>query len=168
MRAAGPSDAAGCAAVYAPYVRDTAVSFETEPPSAVDVAARIAGSHAWLVAESAGSVVGYAYGTRHRERAAYRFACDVSVYLAPGATGHGLGRRLYTALFPLLAAQGLVTALAGVALPNPASLALHRSLGFAEVGVYRGVGFKFGAWHDVLWLQRDLAPRSETGPPPNA
>ena len=158
IRPAVAADAGACAAIYAPYVRDTAVSFETSPPSAADMAARIAAAHAWLVADVGGEVVGYAYATRHRERAAYRWACDVSVYLAPPAQGRGLGRVLYTELFNALAARGFVTALAGVALPNDASVGLHRAMGFEDVGVYRNIGFKAGSWHDVLWLQRALGP----------
>ena len=159
IRAATPDDAAACRAVYAPFVRGTAVSFETSVPTVEEMATRIAGSsssHAWLVAVTGDDVVGYAYATRHRERAAYRWACDVSVYLAPSVRGQGLGRALYEALFARLTERGFVTALAGIALPNEASIGLHRAMGFETVGVYRAIGFKFGAWHDVCWLQRSL------------
>lgn len=160
VRPATPDDAAGCSAVYAPYVRDTVVSFEESVPTVDEMRSRISSvlpTHAWLVAvDPAGDVLGYAYASQHRSRPAYRWACDVSVYLAPPAQRRGLGRSLYGALFARLVERGFVTALAGVALPNDASLGLHRTLGFEDVGVYRNIGFKFGAWHDVCWLQRSL------------
>ncbi len=161
IRSATPADAAGCLAVYAPYVRDTSVTFETTVPGVAELRRRIESSlatHAWLVAETAaGTVIGYAYASQHRTRPAYRWACDVSVYLAVDAPRRtGTGRSLYTALFERLAARGFVTALAGVALPNEASIGLHRASGFEAVGVYRDIGFKNGAWHDVCWLQRSL------------
>lgn len=159
IRDAITADAAACAAVYAPYVRDTAVSFELEPPSAAEMATRIAAAqraHAWLVAEYAGEVVGYAYGSGFKSRPAYRFTCEVSVYLRPGLGRRGLGRALYDVLLPRLAARGHHTAVAGMTRPNPASEGLHRSCGFEPVGVFRGVGWKLGAWHDVLFVQRPL------------
>lgn len=144
--------------MYAPFVRDTAVSFETTPPTAAEMAARITSAPAWFVAVADEQVVGYAYATGHRERAAYRWACEVSVYVDPTAQRRGVGRALYAALFDRLVERGFVTALAGIALPNDASVGLHRSLGFTDVGVYRDIGHKLGAWHDVLWLQRRLRP----------
>lgn len=159
IRWAGPDDAAGCRAIYEPFVLDTAVSFETSVPTVAEMGARIAAaleSHAWLVAVVDGDVVGYAYASAHRSRPAYQWACDVSVYLAPSARGQGLGRALYSGLFSRLVERGFVTALAGVALPNDASLGLHRALGFEVVGTYRNIGFKLGRWHDVCWLQRSL------------
>lgn len=135
------------------------MSFETSVPTVAEMGARIAAaleSHAWLVAVVDGDVVGYAYASAHRSRPAYRWACDVSVYLAPSARGQGLGRALYSALFSRLVERGFAIALAGVALPNDASLGLHRALGFVDVGTYRNIGFKLGRWHDVCWLQRSL------------
>ncbi len=154
--ASSPVDAAACAAIYAPYVRHTAISFEIEPPTAAEMTRRIAGAICWLVAERDGAVVGYAYATRHRERAAYRWACDVSVYVAGEEHGRGVGRALLETLLDTLATSGFRMACAGVALPNPASEGLHRSLGFVDVGVFRAIGWKHGAWHDVLWMQRHL------------
>ena len=122
-------------------------------------------THAWLVLEDGGRVVGYAYGTPFRPRAAYRWACEVSVYLEPGRRRSGGGRALYAALLPRLAARGYRTALAGMTLPNEASVGLHRALGFEPVGTYRRIGFKFGEWHDVAWTQLmlvdDDAPPAE-------
>ena len=161
VRRAVPEDAAACRAVYAPYVEDTAISFETEPPTVAQMRARIeAGlaTHDWQVLEVDGVLRGYAYGGPFRTRSAYRFACEVSVYLEPGLRRTGGGRRLYDALFPHLVERGFLTALAGMTWPNEASEGLRRAVGFETVGTYRRVGWKLGAWHDVLWLQRELAP----------
>ncbi|WP_260926576.1 arsinothricin resistance N-acetyltransferase ArsN1 family B [Novosphingobium sp. 9] len=159
IRNAIPQDAAACAAIYAPFVTDTCVSFELEAPDTEEMARRIARygtSHVWLVAERAGQVLGYAYGSPHRDRAAYASSCDVGIYVDPAAARQGVGRALYGALLPMLAAQGRHAAFAGIALPNAASIALHEGMGFAPLGIYREVGWKLGAWHDVGWWQRLL------------
>jgi len=157
IRPAIAGDAAACAAIYAPVVRDTAISFEVVAPDAAETARRIEAAHVWLVAVAPhGEVVGYAYSSPHRERAAYRYAVDVSVYVAPHARGCGIAGRLYEDLLEQTAALGLRRAYAGIALPNPASVALHESAGFRPVGVYERVGWKLGRWHDVGWWQRDL------------
>jgi L-amino acid N-acyltransferase YncA len=160
VRDAVPGDAVRCAEIYAPYVRDTAISFETAPPTAADVARRIADAqrdHAWLVLEGDdGAVIGYAYGGPFLSRAAYRWSSAVSVYLDGAHRGSGGGRALYEALFDRLAGRGIRTLLAGVAVPNEASEGLHRALGFEPVGTYRRVGWKLGRWHDVAWWQKDL------------
>ncbi|SFF84380.1 GNAT family N-acetyltransferase [Blastococcus tunisiensis] len=166
VRDAVPADAARCAEIYAPYVRDTAISFETEPPDAGEVAQRIAAAqreHAWLVLEDGGGVTGYAYGGPFMSRTAYRWSATVSVYLDGSRRRAGGGRALYSALFDRLADRGIRTVLAGIALPNEASEGLHRALGFAPVGTYRRVGWKLGRWHDVAWYQRDLVAER---PPP--
>lgn len=171
IRHADPDrDADACAAIYAAFVRDSAVSFEEQPPDGDELARRIervSRLYPWLVAEDAGAVTGYAYASAHRERAAYRWAVDVAVYVAVDARRRGVGRRLYQALLPLLAQQGLYCACAGITLPNPASVALHEALGFAPVGVYRQIGWKAGAWRDVGWWQRQLRPPGDgaAGPP---
>jgi phosphinothricin acetyltransferase len=159
VRDATEADAAACAAIYAPYVRDTAITFETEPPDAAEFARRIAAAtarHAWLVLEDDGRVTGYAYGGPFKERAAYRYACEVSVYLERGLRRSGGGRALYSALLARLAERGFRTAAAGMTQPNEASAGLHRALGFVPVGTFRRVGWKHGGWHDVAWVQRDL------------
>jgi L-amino acid N-acyltransferase YncA len=161
VREATAADAAACAAIYAPYVTDTAVSFETEPPGPDEMAARIAAAHEWLVLEHGGRVVGYAYAGRFAPRAAYRWACEVSVYLERGCQRTGGGRALYGALLPRLAARGFRVAVAGMTLPNDASVGLHRAMGFEPVGTYRRIGYKHGAWHDVAWTQRVLADGDE-------
>ncbi|WP_375502975.1 GNAT family N-acetyltransferase [uncultured Jatrophihabitans sp.] len=169
IRDATAADAVSCAAVYAPYVQDTAVSFELEAPSAAQMAERIAAAqqgHAWLVVADARQVLGYAYGGEFKSRAAYRFACEVSVYLAPGLGRHGLGRALYDVLLPRLAQLGYHQAVAGMTLPNAASEGLHRALGFEPVGVYRAIGWKFERWHDVLFVQRPLLDSPDPPDPP--
>jgi len=161
-------DAAACAAIYAPHVEGSAVSFEEEPPDAGEMQARIVrygASHAWLVAEREGEVAGYAYATAFNERPAYRWSTSVSVYVAERARGQGVGRALYEALFERLRERGFRMACAGITLPNEASERLHDSLDFEQVGVNPGIGFKEGAWRDVGWYQLELAPASE-GPPP--
>jgi L-amino acid N-acyltransferase YncA len=168
VRDADPDhDGFACAEIYAPYVADTASTFEYEPPSAEEMARRIATAYVWLVAELDGRAIGYAYGGRHQARAAYRWAADVSVYVDRDHRGAGAGRALYTRLLERLRAAGLWTLCAGITQPNPASNGLHRAMGFVQVGSYRRIGWKHGAWHDVLWWQLDLHP-GEPGPPPTA
>lgn len=168
IRDATPADAAACAAIYAPYVTDTAISFELEPPSTAEMAARITATqatHAWLVLEHDGEVVGYAYGGAYRARPAYRWSTEVSVYVDRGRQRTGGGRALYQALFDRLEARGYRTLVAGMALPNDASIALHRALGFELVGTQRRIGWKHGEWRDVTWMQRtvgdDAVPPTE-------
>jgi L-amino acid N-acyltransferase YncA len=166
IRGAVPADASGCAEIYAPYVTDTVITFETVPPDAVEMAARITtavDSHAWLVLLDAGRIAGYAHGSPYRARAAYRWSCEVSVYLELGRRRTGAGRMLYDALFTRLVERGFCTAVAGMTLPNDASVGLHRAMGFEPVGTYRRIGWKHGAWHDVAWTQRSLG---RAGDPP--
>lgn len=172
VRAATPADAAAIAALYAPYVRDTTISFETEPPDAAEMGARMAaggGLYPWLVAEADGRLAGYAYACAFRPRAAYRYAVETSVYLAAGAAGRGLGSALYRPLLACLERQGFTQAIAAITLPNEASLRLHERHGFAAAGVYRRVGWKMGQWLDVGLWQRPLAaeetPPREPRPP---
>lgn len=168
IRDADPArDAAACAAIYAPHVEGSAVSFEEQAPDAAELAARIrryGASHAWLVAEQEGEVVGYAYSTPFNERPAYRWSASVSVYVAAGEGGRGVGRTLYGALFDRLRERGLRMACAGITLPNEASVGLHESLGFERIGINREIGWKQGAWRDVGWFQLELTPAGE-GPP---
>ena len=154
IRPADPvRDAAACAAIYAPHVTDGVASFEQVAPDAAEMARRIEAYHVWLVHERGG----YAYASRHRDRAAYRLTVETSVYVAPRAQGQGVGRALYDALLGELRERGFAVALAGITLPNPASVALHEAVGFEPVGVFRRVGFKAGAWWDVGWWQLALA-----------
>ena len=159
VRPATAADAAACATIYAPYVLETVISFELEPPTPEQMAARIAAANerwAFLVAEDDGQIVGYAYATAFNERAAYRWACTTSVYLDRDRQRAGGGRLLYEALLARLAERGYRRALAGMTLPNEASEGFHRALGFEPAGIYRKVGWKFGSWHDVAWLQRTI------------
>ena len=169
IRAATPDDAAAVAAIYAPVVQHTAISFETEPPDAAEMRSRIEKTLPllpWLVAEDAAGVAGYAYAGRHRERAAYQWAVDTTVYVREDCRGQGVGRALYGQLLPLLAELGYFQAFAGIALPNAGSVGLHEAVGFRALGVYRNVGFKHGAWRDVGWWQKALRPLDAEPTPP--
>jgi phosphinothricin acetyltransferase len=171
IRPATEQDAASILAIYAPLVRETVVSFEVEPPTLKEMRRRIGEtliSFPWLVCERESAVLGYAYATRHRARAAYQWSVDVSVYVDPRARRAGVGRALYRSLLAVLELQGFYNAYAAIALPNPASVALHGAVGFQPVGVYRAVGYKLGAWHDVGWWHRPLRAPSVPPAPPAA
>ena len=162
IRLAGAADAEAIAAIYRPYVEGSHFTFEEVPPSAAAIAARLTNPlHPWLVAEEDGRVLGYASTAPLRNRAGYRWSVETGIYLAADAQGRGVGLRLLAAHLETLERQGLVTAIAGIALPNEASVALHEKLGFALCGIERGVGFKLGRWVDVGRWQRDLAQRSD-------
>lgn len=169
IRLATPADAPGVHAIYAPMVRDTPISFELDPPPVDAMAKRISTTLAlypWLVWEEDGRIAGYVYGSRHRERAAYQWSAEVTAYVHPDFQRRGIGRSLYRVLLALLRVQGFCNAYAGITLPNAASVALHESVGFTPLAVYRGVGYKLGRWHDVgLWEQR-LAELVPTPRPP--
>jgi phosphinothricin acetyltransferase len=170
IRLATDADAAAIASIYAPVVRDTAVSFEMAPPSADVMRQRIRDVLAlapWLVLEEDGAVLGYAYAGSFRTRPAYRFTVETTVYVASGARGRKVGRRLYDELLRRVRLQGFRTAVAGITLPNPASVALHESLGFKPVGVYHKVGFKLGAWHDVGWWELPIGAYDDAPPEPS-
>jgi L-amino acid N-acyltransferase YncA len=159
IRTLQEADAPAMLAIYRHYVEATAISFEEEVPSIEDYAARVGkyvAGWAGVVAEVDGRVTGYAYGSSHRERAAYRWSVETTVYVAPGAQRSGVGRRLYGALLPMLADAGYCNAYAGVALPNDASVALHRAVGFQPIGTFPRVGYKFERWHDVAWFHLPL------------
>lgn len=154
-------------AIYRPIVEHTAISFELVPPSLDEFEARVRkyiDGWACLVAEHYGAIVGYAYGASHRERAAYAWSTETSAYVRPDARRRGVGTRLYQSLFTALAERGYCNAYAGITLPNEASVALHRSVGFRDIGLFPSVGWKFGAWHDVGWFHRNL----RAGPAPRA
>ena len=161
IRIATSEDADAILAIYAPIVQETAISFEVEPPTPMEMHERIAKTLQqlpWLVCAPHGEVLGYVYASPHRARPAYQWSVDVSVYIHAKARRLGIGRALYSSLFHLLTLQGFYNCYAGITLPNPASVSLHESLGFQPVGVYQTVGYKLGAWHDVGWWQRGLKP----------
>lgn len=166
IRLAAEDDAGAVRAIYAPFCAEGShVSFEVEVPSEGEIRRRIGatlGRHPWLVAEEGGQILGYAYAGPHRERAAYRWSVDVSVYIGDGRRRSGVGRGLYRSLFEILRLQGFVHAYAGATLPNEGSVGLHRAMGFEEVGVYRRVGFKAGAWRDVIWWSLALREPPES------
>ena len=168
IRLATAEDAAAFAAIYAPYVTDTPVSFEEVAPDSVEMARRIAGDgnglHPWLAAEFGDQVVGFASSSPFRARPAYRWSVETGVYLSPQAQGRGLGRKLMERMLDLLQRQGFTAAVAGITLPNEASIALHERLGFRPCATYRETGFKLGQWRSVQVFARDLAPRLT--PPP--
>ena len=169
VRLASPNDAAALADIYRPAVVDSAVSFELEPPDSAEMARRVDATlqrTPWLVCEATSGVLGYAYASRHRERAAYQWCVEVSAYVRPDVRRAGVATALYTSLVSILARQGFRNAYAAIALPNDASVRLHLSLGFTPIGVYRNIGYKRGAWHDVQWLERELAPHSDNPDPP--
>jgi L-amino acid N-acyltransferase YncA len=169
VRDADPErDGAACAAVYAPYVTSSPVTFETEPPGAAEMTERIEAVRAaypWLVLERDGRVAGYAYASLHRARAGYRWAADVAVYVDAAHHGTGAGRELYGVLIERLRGQRIRQLCAGIALPNAASVGLHESFGFELVGVYRNIGWKAGEWLDVGWWQLDLGEQPGDPPP---
>ena len=163
IRLANDADAAAVAAIYAPYVENSAVSFETSAPDPVEMQGRIrsgGGLYPWLMAEDGGEIAGYAHATAFRPRPAYRFVVETSIYLGRGHEGRGLGALLYRKLIESLQAQGFAQAIGAITLPNAASVRLHEALGFERAGTYRKVGYKLGEWHDVGLWQRALAPAS--------
>ena len=169
IRQAVEDDAHAIQAIYAPYVLETVISFELEPPDANTMRERIGKTtkgYPWLVCVHNGEIVGYAYASKHRERQAYQWSVDVTSYVRPGFHRSGIGRGLYTSLFGLLRMQHYYNAFAGIALPNDASVGLHKVVGFEPIGVYPNVGFKFGKWHDVAWLGLALQPPADSPTPP--
>ena len=168
VRPARPeTDAAAVADIYRPAVTSSLASFEERAPTTEEMAERMRATLArtpWLVAEQDGTVVGYAYAGPHQQRPGYRWSVNISVYVAPRHSRRGIGRRLYDELLSILRRQGFVNAYAGITLPNPASVALHEAIGMRRIGVYAGVGFKQGAWHDVAWYHVRLA--DPVGDPP--
>jgi L-amino acid N-acyltransferase YncA len=162
VRLATVDDAAACAAIYTPYVTDTAVSFELSPPDADEMRGRITRTierTPWVVVELDGVVRGYAYGTRHQDRAAYDWTMETTVYVDRAYTRRGIGRVAMEALLAILRLQGAHLVVAGVTPPNPGSVGLHEALGFARIGRFEAIGWKQGRWHGVEWFGLELGPR---------
>ena len=159
IRDARMDDVPAMVAIYAPFITDTPVSFEVEVPTRAEFESRVAKAQsqwAWLVAEVEGRVVGYAYGSQYRARAAYRFGAEVSAYVDSAARGQGVASALYRRLFEILEGKGYCNLYAGIVIPNDASVGFHKALGFESIGVFHRAGWKFGAWHDVSWWERRL------------
>lgn len=159
IRPAREEDARAILAIYEPYVRETAVTFEEEAPTQEEFRGRIravSADYPYLVCEADGLVVGYAYAHRQMERASYRWNAELSVYLEPSARRRGLGKTLYGALLELLRLQRVQNVYGGVTVPNPGSEKLHESMGFRQMGVYRRTGYKCGKWHDVAWYEKAI------------
>ena len=160
IRDATPADAAEVAAIYNHYIEHTTITFEADALSDDDMRARIAkaqsAGYPWLVWADAGELLGYAYASKFRDRAAYRYTAEATIYLAPGASRRGIGSKLYSELIARLRASGSHLVVGGIALPNDASIALHKSLGFTEVGTFSEAGRKFGRWIDVGFWQLRL------------
>jgi phosphinothricin acetyltransferase len=168
VRIAREADAPTVADIYAPYVRETAISFEEVPPSPAEMRERICktlATHPFLVFEDGNTVVAYAHASRHKERPSYRWSVDVGVYAAPPVHRRGVGRALYTRLLDILARQGFHAAFAGITLPNEKSVGLHEAMGFRHLGTYAEVGFKLSALRDVGWWRRPLGTGLPTGEP---
>jgi L-amino acid N-acyltransferase YncA len=163
VRHAVAGDARQIAEIYAHYVTTSPASFEVEPPPESEIRRRIEatiGSHPWVVAEAGEELLGYGYAGPLRERAAYRFSAEVSVYVRAMSQRRGVGRAVVARVLDELSRSGFANAFAGITLPNPGSVALFESFGFEPIGVYRNVGYKLGAWHDVGWWQRELRGQS--------
>jgi L-amino acid N-acyltransferase YncA len=157
VRAVSAGDAAAIAGIYNHYIQTSVITFEEQTLSDADMAQRIADVQAlglpWLVAEKDGLILGYAYATRWKPRTAYRYSVEITVYMAPGSAGKGLGTALYAELFRQLRALGVHAAVGGIALPNDASVALHEKVGMKKIGEFEQIGFKQGRWLNVGYWQ---------------
>lgn len=171
MRLITESDAEDVLKIYSYYVLESVISFEYVAPSQEDFLQRIttiSAQYPWLVFLSGNRIIGYAYASSHRQRTAYQWSCESSVYLLPQFHGKGIARILYRTLFSLLRLQGYFNVYAGVSLPNKKSVDFHRSFGFGEVGVFKEIGYKFGEWHDVQWFQFELQQHIYHPPSPRS
>ncbi len=161
---ANPSDAATLLAIYAPYVENTAITFEYEVPTIEDFGNRIEktlGKYPYLVAEEDGLILGYAYASTYYARAAYDWAVELSVYVSKDARGKGVGSKLYDKLEDLLDQMGHIHFLACISLPNEASIAFHTKRGYQQVAHFPKIGYKFERWRDIVWLQKSLEKQAE-------
>jgi len=168
IRSALSSDASSILDIYAPYIANTAVSFETEVPSVEDFTQRIVGNQEscpWLVYESGGLIAGYAYASKHRDRAAYQWSLESSVYVNEGFRQQGIATKLYQTLFQILKYQGCRNLYAGITLPNEKSVNFHQKMGFNKIADYKNIGYKFNSWHTVGWYELQLNDYSDAPAP---
>lgn len=159
IRQATINDSKAILDIYSYYIESTAASFETETPSLIDFSNRIGSiinEYPFLVYILNDKIVGYAYASKHKERAAYRYDIDVSIYLQNSFQCQGIGTALYKNLFEILQNKEYYNAYAGITLPNEKSVALHNKFGFKEIGIHHNTGYKLNKWHDVIWLEKQL------------
>lgn len=159
IRAVAIADAKAVLNIYQPYIETTAITFETSVPSLADFTGRIKSNtekYPWLVAEAEGAIIGYAYASKHRDREAYQWCVESSVYVLEAYHNKGIAKELYSKLFGILQQHGYVNVYAGVTLPNPKSYSFHTKMGFEPIGVYKNIGYKLGKWHDVAWLVKTI------------
>jgi phosphinothricin acetyltransferase len=171
IRLATPDDAKGILAIYAPYIRDTSITFETDIPSEVALSERIqtfSQNFPWLVCEINGVIAGYAYGSKHRERVAYQWSVECSVYIHDDFLKAGIATALYTALFVILKQQGFCNVYAVINLPNERSVKLHEKMGFEHFAAYKNVGYKLGKWKNVGWWQLIINDYTHEPSPPTS
>jgi phosphinothricin acetyltransferase len=169
IRIASTDDRHDIAEIYAPVVRQTHISFELAPPTPEEMARRITAAlenHVFLVAEEAGCINGYAYASKYRDKPAYAWSTETTIYVREGMHGKGIGRALYASLLRILAAQNYRRAFAGIALPNAGSVALHEAAGFRHIGTNPEAGFKFDRWHDLGWWSLQINDRQGAPAPP--
>lgn len=169
IRLAANTDAKEIVDIYAPNILDAAISFETEVPSVEEMQKRIETilqTYPWIVCEVDGKIAGYVYGSRYRDREAYQWSCECTVYIHEQYKGKGIGKKLYGLLFQLLKLQGFRTVYAVVTLPNQGSVNLHEKCGFEKFAVFENVGYKFGQWHSVGWWKLRLNDYTPDPPPP--
>ena len=160
LRMATVQDAAAILSIYAPYIRQTPITFEYEVPTLAEFSERmqhILQDYPYLVCEEKGKIIGYGYASSYQERAAYQWDADLSIYFAPEATGRGLGRQMLLALVKILKLQGIKNVYSCVTHPNLPSERLHASLGFRAVGRFLKAGYKCGAWYDVIWFEKNIS-----------
>jgi len=162
------SDSEAILNIYAPYVRDTTISFETDVPDVIEISRRIAeitAQYPYLVYQIDGEIVGYAYASKHRPRDAYKYDVDVSIYVLEQYHGSGIAYKLYDCLFALLIKLGYDNAYAGITVPNDISRRFHEKFGFTLIGTHHKTGYKFGKWHDVVWLEKTINEHSDNPEP---
>lgn len=164
IRLATEEDSDSLLKIYGEFITNTAVTFEVTIPSVLEFSQRIKNvleKHPWLICEINGENIGYAYASKHRERAAYQWSVDVTVYISPKYHRKHIATALYTALIELLKVQGYYNAYAGVALPNIKSEGFHEFFCFKPVGVFHNVGYKFNEWRDVKWFELAISEHSK-------